>query len=298
MSYGRFFAMIATSTVAMFGLMYLNTYIFNHIYWSETRAYMALLMGATMAIIMLGFMLTMYSKRVVNIAIFAGSAIVFGVSLWLVRSQITIEDEAYMRAMIPHHSIAIMTSSRANISDPRVRKLADEIIYAQDKEIAEMRYLIAELGTSREQPQSAERRPARIGTLEEALTAAETANLDAEFMTEEEIGQFFPGGRACVFTYTENSPAVLAAGPEQGATAALVKLRGSLVRLEPDNGGSPAEASNLSFSAKGVATSISDPGGGDLSMRPAERQQADMVLEFQEGPEVGYRGYWYCRETT
>ena len=136
MTYLRFFAMIATSTVVMFILMYLNTYLLSHIFWSETRAYMAVLMGATMAIIMLGFMLSMYSSKAINAAIFIGGAVVFAGSLWLVRSQVTVGDTSYMKAMIPHHSIAIMTSSRANISDPRVRKLADEIIFAQDGVVA------------------------------------------------------------------------------------------------------------------------------------------------------------------
>ncbi|WP_109464885.1 DUF305 domain-containing protein [Albibacillus kandeliae] len=145
MSYGRFAAMIATSTVIMFGLMYLNTYALNHIFFSETRAYMALLMGAVMAVIMLAFMLSMYRNPTANIAIFAGAILVFAASLFLVRSQETVDDVSYMRAMIPHHSIAIMTSRRAHISDPRVRELADGIIQAQVKEIAEMKALIADL---------------------------------------------------------------------------------------------------------------------------------------------------------
>ncbi len=140
--------MIATSMVVMFILMYLNTYLWTHVFWSETRAYMAILMGATMAIIMLGFMLSMYSSKTINAAIFAGAVLAFAASLWLVRSQTTVGDTSFMRAMIPHHSIAIMTSSRANIEDARVRKLADEIIYAQDKEIAQMRYLINEIEVS------------------------------------------------------------------------------------------------------------------------------------------------------
>jgi uncharacterized protein (DUF305 family) len=145
MSYWRFAAMIATSTVVMYGLMYLNTYAFEHVFWSETRAWMALVMGATMAVIMLGFMLSMYKNMPLNLAIFAGAVIVFSGSLWLVRSQATVDDVDYMRAMIPHHSIAIMTSERAQISDPRVKKLADEIIAAQEREIAEMKYLSADL---------------------------------------------------------------------------------------------------------------------------------------------------------
>lgn len=145
MSYWRFFAMIITSTVVMFGLMYLNAYALDHVFFSETRSYMALYMGAVMAVIMLAFMLGMYSNRGVNIAIFAGSALVFAVSLFLVRSQSTVDDTAWMRAMIPHHSIAILTSERANISDPRVRKLADDIIEAQRLEIDEMKALIVDL---------------------------------------------------------------------------------------------------------------------------------------------------------
>ncbi|MCC4299066.1 DUF305 domain-containing protein [Aurantimonas coralicida] len=149
MSYWRFAAMIGTSTVVMYGLMYLNTYAFEHVYWSETRAWMALVMGATMAVIMLGFMLNMYKKRSINLAIFGGAIAVFALSLWLVRGQATVNDSEYMEAMIPHHSIAIMTSTRAQISDPRVRKLADEIIEAQEKEIAEMKYLITDLEARR-----------------------------------------------------------------------------------------------------------------------------------------------------
>ncbi len=137
--------MTATSAVVMFGLMYLNTYQLDHLYFSETRAYMAVVMGATMAGIMLGFMLNMYSNRKTNISIFVGSILVFVLSLWLVRSQVTVGDVAWMKAMIPHHSIAILTSERANISDPRVRQLADEIIESQVREIAEMKVLIKDL---------------------------------------------------------------------------------------------------------------------------------------------------------
>lgn len=145
MSYSRFAAMIATSTLVMFGLMYLNTYMTAHIWFSQTRAWMALLMGAVMSIIMLAFMLKMYDSKRINATIFAGSLIVFAASLWLVRSQETVGDTSYMKAMIPHHSIAIMTSERAHIRDPRVRKLADSIIEAQVREISEMEKLIADL---------------------------------------------------------------------------------------------------------------------------------------------------------
>ncbi|GGB73582.1 MULTISPECIES: DUF305 domain-containing protein [Henriciella] len=144
-SYVRFGAMIGTSMLVMFGLMYLNTYALDHVRWSETRFYMTFIMGAAMAIVMLSFMLGMYRNARVNVAIFAASAVVFALALFLVRSQATVSDRSYMKAMIPHHSIAIMTSERANIEDVRVRELADEIIRAQRREIKEMNWLINDI---------------------------------------------------------------------------------------------------------------------------------------------------------
>ncbi len=152
MSYGRFAAMIGTSTAVMFVLMYLNTFAWDHVRWSETRFYMAFLMGATMAAIMLGFMPSMYRNTKPNIGIGVGAVVVFARSLWLVRSQETVQDESWMRAMIPHHSIAILTNERAEIEDPRVCELAVGIIEARRREIDEMDWLvddIAENGTAR-----------------------------------------------------------------------------------------------------------------------------------------------------
>jgi Na+/proline symporter len=145
MSYGRFAAMILIGTIVMFGLMYLNTYALSHVEFSQTRMWMALVMGAAMSVIMLGFMWRMYENRTANIAIVVGSIAVFAIALWLVRSQATVGDVSYMQAMIPHHSIAIMTSERAHIKDPEVRRLADGIIDAQVREIAEMKRHIARL---------------------------------------------------------------------------------------------------------------------------------------------------------
>ena len=137
--------MIATSTAVMFGLMYLNTYQMDHLFFSETRLYMALYMGAAMAVIMLLFMLKMYTSATKNNLVLLTAVIVFSSALWLVRSQSTVEDVSWMKAMIPHHSIAILTSSRANISDPRVKDLANRIVEAQKKEIDEMKKLIEDL---------------------------------------------------------------------------------------------------------------------------------------------------------
>lgn len=145
-SYTSFFAMIGVAMVVMFFLMYLNSYqIFNHAWFSETRLFMTLIMGSAMMVIMLGFMLRMYRSRKVNMAIFFGAGLLLLFSVWLVRSQITVSGVDYMEGMIPHHSIAILTSKRARIEDPRVRQLADEIIEAQRREIKEMEWLIADI---------------------------------------------------------------------------------------------------------------------------------------------------------
>lgn len=144
-SYGRFFAMVGTSTALMFGLMYLNTYVYGHAFFSETRFYMTFIMGAVMAVVMLTFMRGMYRNTALNAAIYAGAILVFALALWLVRSQQTVQDVSWMKAMIPHHSIAILTSERAEISDPRVQELATSIIEAQRREIEEMKALIADL---------------------------------------------------------------------------------------------------------------------------------------------------------
>jgi hypothetical protein len=145
MGYGRFAAMIATSTVVMFILMYQAEYRWAHVEYSQTRVWMAVVMGAAMGMIMLGFMWSMYRNTKTSIAILGGSIVVFLVALWLVRSQESVSDVSYMKAMIPHHSIAILTSERAHIKDPEVRKLADGIIDAQVREIREMKQLIAKL---------------------------------------------------------------------------------------------------------------------------------------------------------
>ena len=143
--YGRFLGMIITSAILMYGVMYLNTYELDHVFFSEMRLYMTILSTCVMAVVMLGFMLHMLKDKKINMAIVGVSIVVFASSFYLMRNQTTIDDVDYMQGMIPHHSIAILTSKRANIEDSRVRKLADDIIKAQEEEIKEMKELIEDL---------------------------------------------------------------------------------------------------------------------------------------------------------
>jgi hypothetical protein len=138
--------MIVTSMIAMFFLMYLNSYqIIDHFWFSETRMYMTLIMGGAMIVIMLGYMLGRYENRKANLAIFATGILLILVGVGMVRSQVTVTDVDYMEGMIPHHSIAVLTSERAEIEDLRVRQLGDEIIEGQRREIKEMEWLISDI---------------------------------------------------------------------------------------------------------------------------------------------------------
>jgi peptidoglycan/LPS O-acetylase OafA/YrhL len=143
--YRKFLLMILAASVLMFCLMYLNTYQPSHVWFSQTRLFMTFIMAGSMALVMLLFMRGMYKDKRANLAIVLGGVALMGLGTWLVRSQATVGDIAWMKAMIPHHSIAILTSERAQIADPRVRELADEIIEAQRREIAEMEALIEDL---------------------------------------------------------------------------------------------------------------------------------------------------------
>lgn len=147
MSYGRFGAMIGASTVIMHGLMYLNTFQLDHVYYSQTRLWMALIMGATMAILMLFFMWSTYERTRMNVAIVVASVVMFIAALWLVRSQETVDDVSYVKAMTSapfdcHHD------QRPGSYPRRLRKLADKIIEAQVREIGEMKQLISDLERS------------------------------------------------------------------------------------------------------------------------------------------------------
>lgn len=145
-SYTKFVLMLAASFVAMYITMYLNTYKVDHVYFSLTRFYMSCLGIAAMAIIMFVAMRNMYQNKKKNIAIMVSSIVLFVSALVLVRAQAPIiGDVLWMKAMIPHHSIAILTSERAAIQDPEVKKLAEEIIKAQKREIAEMKSMIERL---------------------------------------------------------------------------------------------------------------------------------------------------------
>jgi uncharacterized protein (DUF305 family) len=147
-SYQKFALMMAVSFVIMYGVMFLNADVFDHVMLSTTRTYMSILMVAPMAISMLIFMWGMYENKKANYIIIASALVIFVATLTMLRNQTLIADVQWMKAMIPHHSSAIMVSQKAHLQDPEAQKLAKEIIEAQKKEIAQMEAMLERLNKS------------------------------------------------------------------------------------------------------------------------------------------------------
>jgi uncharacterized membrane protein YsdA (DUF1294 family) len=143
--YLRFAAMILTGMVVMYATMFVGTYQWDHVRWSESRLFMALTMGGAMGLVMFAWMLNMYKSTKANVAVVVASVLLLGAGVVLDRSQVTVQDQSWMSAMIPHHSLAITRSERAQIDDVRVCELAVEISEAQRREIDEMDWLIQDI---------------------------------------------------------------------------------------------------------------------------------------------------------
>lgn len=137
--YMKFALMMATSFVIMYAVMFLNLASIDHVMLSTMRTYMTLLMIAPMAVVMLLYMWGMYKNKKMNALILAVSIVGFGAVYYMMRNQTGISDVQYMKAMIPHHSSAILTSDNANLQDPETKKLAEDIIKLQKEEIALMK---------------------------------------------------------------------------------------------------------------------------------------------------------------
>jgi hypothetical protein len=259
---------------------------------------MAILMGTCMAVIMMGYMFAMYPSRAANVAIIGGAVLVFALALFLVRSQATVGQVSYMRAMIPHHSIAILTSNRAAITDPRVRALADEIIEAQEREIAEMRYLIADLeGEVDAPPQPVSRSEAPlVSSAAEALAHVDASSLAPALLEPDDIARAQIDLPSCTFHYTADSPPVLAVHAQaDGTPEAIVKLSGALIPLRAQSPADPPLVAGAEMAANGVTLTVIPAPGEPDDGRGAGDLRADLLFALDEGRTAGYRGVYRCR---
>ena len=159
--YLRFAAMIVSGMFVMYWTMFVGSYSWDHVRFSQSRVYMALVMGGTMTLIMLGWMLNMYKNTRLNVGIVVIGLLLIGLGTTLDRTQTAVGDVGFMRAMIPHHSLAITRSERFDVEDVRVCELAVEISEAQRREIDEMDWLIEDIreNGAASTPEEAEQRP-------------------------------------------------------------------------------------------------------------------------------------------
>ncbi|WP_454085720.1 DUF305 domain-containing protein [Georgenia sp. Marseille-Q6866] len=159
--YLRFAAMLLTAMVVMYWVMFAGSWEWGHIRFSQSRVFMAVTMGGAMGLVMLAWMLNMYKNTKANAVVVVVSLGLLAGGIALDRSQATVDDAAFMRAMIPHHSLAITRSERAGIEDVRVCELAVEISEAQRREIFEMDWLIKDIAENgvASTPEEAQARP-------------------------------------------------------------------------------------------------------------------------------------------
>jgi uncharacterized protein (DUF305 family) len=133
----------ATSGLVMYLVMFAMIDRLSSFYHNLNTFYMTLMMIAPMVVLMILGMRHMFPSRKANLAILAGSAVVFFGAFGLIRTQATIGDDAFLRSMIPHHSGAVLMCSKARLTDPEIVDLCRNIIQSQRQEIEQMEAMLA-----------------------------------------------------------------------------------------------------------------------------------------------------------
>lgn len=147
--HGNSYRNLVIELIAHFIIMYLVMYTmiaaFDHFYFNLNNVYMTLMMVTPMALLMLVLMRSMYGNKRANLIIAIGAVVIFAGSFYAMRSQAAIGDKELIRGMIPHHSGAILMCGKAKLTDPELITLCDEIIDAQEREIAQMQAVLERL---------------------------------------------------------------------------------------------------------------------------------------------------------
>jgi uncharacterized protein (DUF305 family) len=133
----------AVSGAIMYLVMFVMIDRLSSFYHNLNTFYMTLMMVAPMVVLMVVGMRHMFPSSKANWAILAGSVVVFFGAFGLIRTQTTIDDEAFLRSMIPHHSGAVLMCSEAKLTDPEIVDLCRNIIRSQRQEIEQMEAILA-----------------------------------------------------------------------------------------------------------------------------------------------------------
>ena len=143
--YGRFLIMIVLHFIAMYIFMYAMVNVFDNVFNSLNQVYMAALMTASMVLIELPLMSSMYQSKKLNMIILAAVAIML-IGAWFgIRQQAAIGDRQFLRSMIPHHAGAILMCQQASIQGQEIRTLCNNIISGQQAEIDQMKTILSRL---------------------------------------------------------------------------------------------------------------------------------------------------------
>ncbi|OSZ77128.1 DUF305 domain-containing protein [Chitinophagaceae bacterium IBVUCB2] len=143
--YKKLLLMTVLSFIAMYLLMYSMVDIFSNVTPNVNQFYMAGLMTMPMVIIELALMGGMYVKKKLNTVIFAASLIALVGFFLCIRYQVAVGDKQFLKGMIPHHAAALLMAKKANIKDPEIKKLTEQIILSQQAEIEQMKAKIKEI---------------------------------------------------------------------------------------------------------------------------------------------------------
>jgi uncharacterized protein (DUF305 family) len=144
-AYGLFGLNLMLSLLIMYLAMFAMIWSRGEFIQNINFLYMALVMWAPMAAVMLLTMRPMYRNVRLNIILHAVFALVFVLSLAGIRAQALVGDEQFVRSMIPHHSGAVLMCQRAKITDPEIEQLCGNIIRSQTEEIAQMKAILKRL---------------------------------------------------------------------------------------------------------------------------------------------------------
>lgn len=144
--YGRLLAMIVLSFGAMYVLMYAMVNALVNAVPNLNQFYMAGLMTASMLVIELAVMGgAMYSNKKLN-AILMAAGVLALILFWVfIREQTAVTEKQFLKSMIPHHAGAILMCKQATLTDAGVKELCQSIVESQEREISEMKAILAGL---------------------------------------------------------------------------------------------------------------------------------------------------------
>lgn len=140
--YSRFSVMVTLHFIAMYIFMYAMVNAFDNVFNSLNQVYMAALMTASMVLIEIPLMMSMYKSKKLNLIILAVGLIALVGSFLAIRKQTAISDRQFLRSMIPHHGGAILMCKEASIQDQEIKSLCKNIIASQQAEIDQMKGML------------------------------------------------------------------------------------------------------------------------------------------------------------